>query len=323
MSFIADSRIQIKYTDIYRTKLVNNSLSYPMYFSLIDDEINYNLINQNDGLIGNEGFENNLVEHDLDYDVLSLPVLEPSDITYSKLYGYWDLDPVIAIEQIGAETKNIESEYSKFKKYILDVNIINRNNIYWTGEYYDIKYNFANLYKDMFNVQCNNKLYFFDGDKSSDIGDGILESFTGGEIDNTYNLYRNLVVNRDNSEKQLSASKLLNLSSQFDSSARGYMTIIDKDNSYFPTHKVFLHIHSDFLKSSKVIDMTNSDLKTSKIFPMNVFNIYSILNNDINFYGSVDVSLYFETMFKINISGVTKLMRSKSETLKTIIELQK
>lgn len=285
----------------------------PTYFSLIDSEINYNLVNVSDEIPDNNGFENNSVTADLDSDIFDIPVLEPTeDMTgiRSVIYGYWDLGSVPNIESIGSELTQNESEYTRVKRYTLSTTYsqIPDQQLINDGFVARINSGVFGTYRDYFNLQAINEFSLYNGGVVED-KIFILESLSAGTQDNTYALYRDHVPNRNAAQKQLSEQKIRTIGSLLDSNTRGYLRM--SNPSYFPSHKTFLHLYAD--NAYSVIDVTGENMTSSIPYPVNPLYIEQVLN--LQNASSLQLTVWFESMFKLFLNNQFVLFRSQTEKI--------
>jgi hypothetical protein len=313
MSYITDQNIHLYYTQSYRKKISNVGRATPTYFSLIDSEVNYNLINIDDEIVDNNGFENNSVTADLDLKIFDVPVLEPTEDTanlHSAMYGYWDLGSVSNIENIGSELTQNESEFTKFKKYTLkteyvqipDQQLLNGNAAI------QVNANVYGMYKDYFTIQSSCDFFLYDNGIVEDKVD-VLRSLSGGMINNIYPLYRNDVPNRGAAQKQLSENKVRVISSSLTSDTRGYLRM--SDHTYFPTHKTFLHFYAG--SEYVIIDVTGNDMTASIPYPFNALFVSQLLNAEEK--SSIAITAWFESMFKAFLNNQFVLFHSRTEKI--------
>lgn len=320
MSFITDKNIHLYYTQSYRKKMSEKGGATPTYFSLIDSEVNYNLVNADDGIVDNNGFENNSVTADLDIKIFDLPVLEPTeDMTdlRSAMYGYWDLGAVPNMESIGFELTENESEYTRVKKYTLsttysqipDQQLINDRSIV------QVNSGVFGIYRDYFNLQAANDFSLYNEGVVED-NIAILESLSAGTQDNTYALYRDFVPNRNAAQKQLSEQKIRAIGGRLNPNTRGYLRM--SNPAYFPSHKMFLHLYAD--NAYSIIDVTGEDMTSSIPYPVNPLYIAQVLNSED--LPSLQLTVWFESMFKVFLNNQFVLFRSQTEKIQLELLLQ-
>lgn len=320
MSYITDKNIHLYYTQAYRKKMSEKGGATPTYFSLIDSEVNYNLVNINDGIVDNNGFENNSVTADLDAQIFDLPVLEPTeDMTdlRSAMYGYWDLGAVSNIESIGSELTQNESEFTKFRKYTLSTTYSQIPDQQLVDGQLVARINGGvfGVYRDYFNLQASNEFSLYsDGVVEDEIA--VLESLSAGTIENNYMLYRDFVPNRNAAQRQLTEFKIREISGQLDGNTRGYLRMTNP--SYFPSHKMFLHLYSE--NDYAIVDVTGENMVSSIPYPVNPLYIAQVLNAE--HLSSVKVTAWFETMFKVFLNNEFVLFRSRAEKIQLELLLQ-
>lgn len=313
MGFIQDNKINIRLTNQYREKLMRGKICTPTYFSLIDDEINYNLVNRFDNFVGNEGYELNSVTADQDSNIFSLPILEPTDIVYSKLYGYVDLPGVVDIDQIGKELTEEQNQFSKSNKYILLTKVDTIESPYNTGNNKIVINDVLNQYSNLFNITCTNQLYLYNHeDNTTEDQQSILQLYTGGDVINDYGLYNGVIVNRNTAEKQIDNNTIMVISSNIDTTARGMYYL--PNSEFYPSHKTYLHLFMGNINKSVIIDVTNIDMLKSKTFNFNIFNIFNYFNYS-GYLQNINIEMYFESLIKVAINNSYYIMRATSDTV--------
>lgn len=324
MAFINDNKIQYYYTQKYKEKLSQKGGATPTYFSLIDSEINYNLINIDDTIVGNEGFENNSVTSDLDSKVFDIPILEPCSNTYdisSIMYGYWDLDSVESIENIGSELTDNMSEYTKFTKYIFqstyskipDQTLLQANNVV------NINAETYGIYKTYFELQVQNELALYTNGSTQTLT-GILSQYVEGSIPNDYGLYNDRIYNKSVGRKSINEVKIREISSAFLTGTRGFYRINNEDSNYYPSHKTFLHLESNTLSKHIIIDVTGENMVYSDTFSVNPFYLQQMFENNENV--SYNVTVWFESMFKSYINDQFVIFKTSAPKIYMNIVLE-
>lgn len=312
MAFIKDHKIQFYYTQKYKEKLSQRGGAVPTYFSLIDSEINYNLINRDDTVVGNEGFENNSVTADQDSKIFDIPVLEPCANTYdisSIMYGYWDLNSVESVENIGNELTDNMSEYTKFRKYIFQSSYskIPDETLTQGETVININAETYGLYRNYFELQIQNELSIYDNGSTQTLT-GILSQYVEGTLQNTYGFYKDRVFNKSVGRRPIGELKVREISSAFLTGTRGYYKINNEDSNYYPSHKTFIHLESSALRKHIILDITGQDMRFSDTFYVNPFYLQSVFEYMGN--TSYDVTVWFESMFKSYINNQFVIFRN-------------
>ena len=279
MGFIKDNDIHILYTQKYRDKKRQGKTVVPKYFSLLDAENNYNLINNNDQILNNDGFERNDVTSDLDIELLSIPILEPHEDIYSTIYGKWiDNDYIADLDSAGDEAIDDIESFVNVKSYFFRTQYVNEisEEIICDTYKYGLNYNF-------YDFKINNSLHFYDDDIYTDVS-SLLDQY--------------------NDNKTLTNEKFLEASGNYDPTSLGFFTLYNQSD--YSSHKIKVLISSDNFDITKEYDITDVSMKTSKSW---MFNPYEILSDFsypfINFGIEIPFNIHIVSYIKVYLQNNT------------------